>query len=150
MLDLAAGKLGDIPASLILGDALEPPFGDNSFDSVSIAFGLRNMADRRALYRQTLRILKPGGRFLVLELFFDPRGLLGPIIKFYITRITPWVAGRLFNASADAYNYLGASVIRFPHPAVIAGEMEQEGFVRLGYNIYSFCTAMLVWGHKPA
>jgi demethylmenaquinone methyltransferase/2-methoxy-6-polyprenyl-1,4-benzoquinol methylase len=149
MLDLAASKMDKIPVNLILGDALEPNFEENSFDSVSISFGLRNMPDRPELYRQTLKILKPGGRFLILELFFDPRHILAPIIRFHITKINPFVAGHVFNASIEAYNYLGTSIMRFPHPAAIIGEMEEAGYINLGYTTFSFCTAMLVWGHKP-
>ncbi|MDR1086433.1 MAG: ubiquinone/menaquinone biosynthesis methyltransferase [Deltaproteobacteria bacterium] len=149
MLDSAARKLNKTAVNLVLGDALEPPFADNSFDSVSISFGLRNVADRLALYRQTLRVLKPGGRFLILELFFDPRHLLAPLIRFHITKMNPWIAGRMFNAPTEAYQYLGASIVRFPHPAVILGELEECGYKGLGYAAYTFSTAMIVWGHKP-
>jgi demethylmenaquinone methyltransferase/2-methoxy-6-polyprenyl-1,4-benzoquinol methylase len=149
MLDLADAKLAKIPVKLALGDVLEPPFEDNSFDSISISFGLRNVADRKTLYRQVLRLLKPGGRFLVLELFYDPRKLLSPVVGLYTKTISPWIASWLFRAPNDAYKYLGLSVIRFPHPAVIADEMENVGFKDLTYRIYTLNVAMLVWGHKP-
>jgi demethylmenaquinone methyltransferase/2-methoxy-6-polyprenyl-1,4-benzoquinol methylase len=150
MLDLASAKVDGFPASLVLGDILEPPFDDDSFDSISISFGLRNVADREELYRQAYRILKPGGRFLVLELFFDPRHPLSPVLGFHVKRVTPWVVGRLFSSRSDAYRYLSASVIRFPHPAVILDEMEKAGYVGLGYRVYTLSVAMLAWGHKPA
>jgi demethylmenaquinone methyltransferase/2-methoxy-6-polyprenyl-1,4-benzoquinol methylase len=149
MLDLASAKLEGVPVSLVLGDVLEPPFEENSFDSISISFGLRNVADRKELYRQTFRLLKPGGRFLVLELYFENRGFLAPILGFHIKKITPWVASRIFDAPLEAYSYLGASVIRFPHPAVIADELAAAGFLETGYRSYTFDVAMLVWGHKP-
>jgi demethylmenaquinone methyltransferase/2-methoxy-6-polyprenyl-1,4-benzoquinol methylase len=150
MLDLASAKLEKIPVNLTLGDVLEPPLDDNHFDSISISFGLRNVADRLELYRQTLRLLKPEGRFLILELFFDSRGPLAPIINFHLTRLTPWLASRIFKAPKEAYRYLGQSIMRFAHPAIIVDELEKVGFVGLGYRTYTFDLAMLVWGHKPA
>jgi demethylmenaquinone methyltransferase/2-methoxy-6-polyprenyl-1,4-benzoquinol methylase len=148
MLDLATDKLCGLSASLVLGDILEPPFEDEAFDSISISFGLRNVADRPELYRQTFRLLKPGGRFLVLELFFDPRGLWAPVLGFHITKVAPWVA-RMFDAPLEAYKYLGASIVRFPHPAFIVDELEAAGFTDLGFRTYTFGVAMLVWGRKP-
>jgi demethylmenaquinone methyltransferase/2-methoxy-6-polyprenyl-1,4-benzoquinol methylase len=149
MLDVASIKLAKIPAKLVLGDVLEPPLEDNSFDSISMSFGLRNVADRQTLYRQALRLLKPGGRFLVLELFYDPRKLLSPIVGMYTKTISPWIASWLFSAPNDAYKYLGLSVIRFPHPAIIADELANAGFTDLNYRVYTLNVAMLVWGRKP-
>jgi demethylmenaquinone methyltransferase/2-methoxy-6-polyprenyl-1,4-benzoquinol methylase len=149
MLDLAMAKVEGKPINLVLGDVLEPPFEDNLFDSISISFGLRNLADRQELYKQTLRILKPGGRFLVMEMFYEPRHLLAPVTGFILKKATPWVANRLFKASKDAYRYLGHSILSFPHPAVILDEMAKTGFQKLGYRTYTFDIAMLVWGHKP-
>jgi demethylmenaquinone methyltransferase/2-methoxy-6-polyprenyl-1,4-benzoquinol methylase len=151
MLDLARKKFKKKPGpppQLVLGDALAAPFADNSFDSVSISFGLRNILDRQALYAEALRLLKPGGRFLILELFFDWRNFLAPIHRFYLEYITPWMAERFFRSQAQAYRYLSDSVLKFPHPAVIADELETAGFKGPDYQTYTFDSAMLVYAHK--
>ncbi|MDR1578468.1 MAG: ubiquinone/menaquinone biosynthesis methyltransferase [Deltaproteobacteria bacterium] len=149
MLDLASPKLRGVPVNLVFGDVLKPPFEDNLFDSISISFGLRNLADRKELCQQAFRLLKPGGRFLILEMFFEPRAFMAPITSFILKKATPWLANRLFHAPQDAYKYLGLSILRFPHPSIILDEMEKVGFKELGYRTYTFDIAMLVWGHKP-
>jgi demethylmenaquinone methyltransferase/2-methoxy-6-polyprenyl-1,4-benzoquinol methylase len=142
-----AENLADI--ALVLGDAYATPFPDRSFDSVSISFGLRNLEERPALYREALRLLKPGGRFLVLELFFDSRSWLAPLHRFHLERVTPWLAGRFFYAQGRAYNYLGDSILAFPSPEIIVDELEEAGFKGVERQTYTFQSAMLVWGQKP-
>jgi demethylmenaquinone methyltransferase/2-methoxy-6-polyprenyl-1,4-benzoquinol methylase len=153
MLDVARGKLERNGiregVSLRLGDVYRPPFEPSTFDSVSISFGLRNLPDRAALYREAKRLLKPGGRFLVLELFFDSRNLLAPVHRFHLSTVSPWLAGRFFYKQGRAYDYLGQSIMDFPHPAVIMDEMEAAGFKGVEHQTYTFQSAMLVWGHKP-
>jgi demethylmenaquinone methyltransferase/2-methoxy-6-polyprenyl-1,4-benzoquinol methylase len=153
MLEIARKKikkhLPQDDIDLILGDACDPPFEDESFDSVSISFGLRNLAGRKPLYGHVFRILKPGGRLVVLELFFDHRSLAAPAHRFYLDHITPWVAKKLFKSQNRAYTYLSRSILNFPHPAVIADELTEAGFKGADYETYTFGSAMLVWGQKP-
>jgi demethylmenaquinone methyltransferase/2-methoxy-6-polyprenyl-1,4-benzoquinol methylase len=153
MLDIAGKKLKkrglEGEADLILGDVREPPFESELFDSVSISFGLRNIAERDSLYREAFRVLKPGGRFLVLELFFDPRSLVAPLHRLHLEIVTPWLARRLFKSQKKAYAYLSRSIMAFPHPAVIADELKAAGFKGVEYRTYTFGSAMLVWGQKP-
>jgi demethylmenaquinone methyltransferase/2-methoxy-6-polyprenyl-1,4-benzoquinol methylase len=153
MLEVAREKLarrgvGD-EVKLVLGDVYDPPFAPSTFDSVCISFGLRNLPDREGLYRQVKRLLKPGGRFLALELFFDSRNLLAPIHRFHISSVSPWLAGRIFYAQGKAYDYLSSSIMDFPHPAVIMDELEAAGFKGVERHTYTFQSAMLVWGQKP-
>jgi demethylmenaquinone methyltransferase/2-methoxy-6-polyprenyl-1,4-benzoquinol methylase len=134
---------------LILGDAYAPPFEESTFDSVSLSFGLRNLSRRPDVYSQVLRILKPGGRFLILELFFDHRGPTAPLHRFHLEQVTPWLAGKLFKSQNKAYTYLSRSIIDFPHPAVIVDELLEAGFKGVEYQTYTFGSTMLVWGQKP-
>jgi demethylmenaquinone methyltransferase/2-methoxy-6-polyprenyl-1,4-benzoquinol methylase len=134
---------------LILGDALDPPFEDKTFDSVSLSFGLRAIPDRGRAYSQALRILKPGGRFLILELFHDGRALLSPFQRFYLEGVTPLVVGLFFRGREPGQSFLGDTVIGFPHPASIVDELRGAGFRGLGFQIYTFGSAMLVWGQRP-
>jgi demethylmenaquinone methyltransferase/2-methoxy-6-polyprenyl-1,4-benzoquinol methylase len=154
MLDLAQKKIEKLlpheeEISLVLGDAYNAPFAPESFDSISVSFGLRNLPDRPKVYKEVLRLLKPGGRFLVLELFFDKRSLLSPFHQFHLKRVTPFVASLFFKEEKRAYDYLAASVLDFPHPSVILTEMEGAGFKVLDYETFTFGSSMLVWGQKP-
>jgi demethylmenaquinone methyltransferase/2-methoxy-6-polyprenyl-1,4-benzoquinol methylase len=139
---------GPLPG-LVKGDAVRPDLPSGSFDSVSISFGLRNIADRKGLYGSALDLLRPGGRFLVLEIFFDPRGLFAPLYRRHLMTVIPFLAARVFGCPAEAYRYLGASIMKFPHPELLVDELERAGFVDLGFHTYTFGVAMVVWGHKP-
>ncbi len=152
MMDLAAPKFARLAPprpEMVTGDALDLPFADGSFDSVSIAFGLRNIPDRAGVYREVLRVLKPGGRFLVLEMFHDRASLWAPAINLYLRRLVPFLGGRLVSREREAYRYLVSSILAFPRPEVLAREMSQAGFIDLAGRAYTFNTTMLVWGHKP-
>ncbi len=153
MLELAAPKFAALappPPELLLGDALDLPFEAETFDAVSISFGLRNIKARPALYGEVLRVLKPGGRFLVLEMYHDRRTRTAPIIGFYLKTIIPVLGGRLVSREQEAYRYLTASILAFPRPEELAAEMAGAGFAALNFLTYTFNTVMLVWGEKPA
>lgn len=151
MMELAAPKFEKLAPphpTMITADALNIPFDDNSFDSVSISFGLRNITARRELYAEALRVLKPGGRFVVLEMYHDRNDFLAPIIHFYLKKVVPVVGGRIVSQQRDAYRYLISSILAFPQPRKLMEEMLEAGFTDLDFNSYTFNTVMLVWGHK--
>jgi demethylmenaquinone methyltransferase/2-methoxy-6-polyprenyl-1,4-benzoquinol methylase len=99
-------------ANTLVADALALPFADGAFDAVTVAFGLRNMADYSAALREMGRVLKPGGHLLILD-FSLPRGLLRVPYRFYLHRILPHLAGWL-TGEKDTYEYLGGSIEAFP------------------------------------
>ena len=151
MMKLAEVKFNGLappPRVMIAGDALKLPVDDNSVDSVSISFGLRNISARRDLYRQVLRVLKPGGRFVVLEMYHDRGDLFSPIISLYLKKVVPIIGGRIASQEPEAYRYLISSILAFPQPRQLREEMSAAGFVELGSRSYTFKTVMLVWGHK--
>ena len=151
MMKLAEPKLAKLPPptpQMIVGDALNLPFDNESFDSVSISFGLRNIGARQDLYRQVLRVLKPGGRFVVLEMYHDRQDLFSPIINLYLKRVVPVIGGRIASQEPEAYRYLTSSILAFPQPRQLMEEMAGSGFVELESRSYTFKTVMLVWGHK--
>jgi len=153
MLALARPKLAGLPApapELVVGDALDPPFTEAGFDSVSISFGLRNISRRRELYAQVRRVLRPGGRFLILELFHNPRSPWAGLTGFYLRSVVPFLGGRILTRSGEAYRYLADSILAFPQPAQLAGELAEAGFTALTVRLYTFESAMLVCGEKPA
>jgi demethylmenaquinone methyltransferase/2-methoxy-6-polyprenyl-1,4-benzoquinol methylase len=130
MLSRGARKLRerrlDARTVLVGGDAERLPLRDGWFDGALVAFGIRNVSDRSRALREARRVLKPGGRLVVLE-FSMPRGLLGAAYRLYFGRVLPLV-GRLVSGDASAYTYLPASVAVFPEPPEFGALMEQAGF----------------------
>jgi demethylmenaquinone methyltransferase / 2-methoxy-6-polyprenyl-1,4-benzoquinol methylase len=131
MLELAGRKRDharlDGRFSLVMGDATSMPFGSGVFDCAMSAFGIRNVADTERLFRETLRVLKHGGRLAVLEFSLPRAPLFKMIYLAYFTRILPRVAGAL-SGDRDAYCYLRDSVMAFDSPEQVAAKMEKEGF----------------------
>ena len=123
MLVRAAAKSshGSSPRFLA-GDALELPFADGSFDFATVAFGIRNVSDPGAGLREMARVVRPGGRVVVLE-FTRPRvPVLGSLYRFYFRRVLPKLGGWISGARSGAYRYLHDSVMAFP---------EREDFLAL-------------------
>ncbi|MBK1881742.1 ubiquinone/menaquinone biosynthesis methyltransferase [Luteolibacter pohnpeiensis] len=110
----------------VVADALNLPFSDGKFDVVTVAFGLRNMADYPAALREMHRVLKPGGHLLILD-FSLPQNLLRGPYRFYLHRILPHLAGWL-TGEKDAYEYLGGSIEQFPAGEKMNALLESVGF----------------------
>lgn len=108
------------------GDGLNLPLPDNSFDAVSIAFGLRNMGNRPRSLSEMHRILRPGGRMFILE-FSQPDPWFRPFYLFYLRHILPWVAG-LLCGDRSAYVYLNESIEAFPNRNELSVEIRTAGF----------------------
>lgn len=118
------------------GDALQLPFDDASFGLVTIAYGLRNLADTDRGLREFRRVLKPGGRLVVLEFPPPPGGLWGALVRFYFARILP-VIGGLVSGSRAAYTYLPTSVVGFMSPGALSSAMVAAGFGTVRYRLQS-------------
>ncbi len=152
MLALAEPKFNRLAPprpELVVGDALDLPFAAGTFDSVSISFGLRNISARDQLYAQVWRVLKPGGRFLILEMYHDRESIFQPLVRFYLRRVIPWLGGQLISRQTEAYHYLVSSIMAFPRPEILAEELTAAGFRSIDFLSYTFNTVMLVWGEKP-
>jgi len=108
------------------GDALALPLPDASCDAVTIAFGLRNLADRDRGLREMLRVLRPGGRLFVLE-FSQPHRPFRALYYFYLRRILPRIAG-IVTGDRPAYDYLNRSIDAFPTRAEVSAEILAAGF----------------------
>lgn len=132
MLDLAREKAADRQIESVRfewADALQLPYDDCRFDAVTVGFGVRNFADRDQGLQEISRVLKPGGRLVILE-FTEPRR--PPFSAFYslwFDRIVP-VLGRL-TPNPEAYSYLSESVHSFPDPQGLAAKMDGAGFERI-------------------
>ena len=132
----------------LLGDCLDLEFPDESFDLITIAFGLRNLADRKLGLSEMLRVLKPGGRLMVLE-FSQPYFWFRPFYYTYLKGILPWLA-RLVTGDRDAYLYLGSSISEFPDRVGLAQEIKQSGFERVEHEALTFSIVALHQGWKKA
>ena len=110
---------------LVLGDALALPFPDASFDVVTIAFGLRNLPDYARGVNEMTRVLRPGGRLVVLE-FLPPSGAARLVFRSYIATVLP-IVGRAISGSPEAYRYLAASIGEFIGAESVRGLMSAAG-----------------------
>ncbi len=125
------GYMGNL--EFVQADAQHLPFPDDSFDCITIAFGLRNVTDKDMALRSMLRVLKPGGRLLVLE-FSKPRNeLLSRAYDAYSFNIIPRI-GKLVANDADSYQYLAESIRVHPDQDTLKGMMEDAGFVNCDYH----------------
>ena len=131
MLHLGADKVARLGLAhriqLHAASAEALPFDAGTFDAATIAFGIRNVMDRKRGLAELIRVLRPGGRGIILE-FATPQGpLFGRLYHLYFDLVLPWLGG-LISGNRGAYSYLPASVSRFPSPRELAGLMEEVGF----------------------
>lgn len=145
MLAVAQEKSSTIP--WIEGDAMELSFADNSFDAVTIAFGLRNLSNFRNGLTELHRILKPGGKLVVLE-FSAPvlPGFRGAF-RFYFSNILPRIGG-LVSGERGAYEYLPDSVSKFPDQKALAEMFREVGFGSVEYKNLTGGIAAIHSGRK--
>jgi demethylmenaquinone methyltransferase / 2-methoxy-6-polyprenyl-1,4-benzoquinol methylase len=149
-LDFSARMLGEAvrrsPGPLYArGDALRLPFRDDTFDAVTIAFGLRNLADPQLGMREMRRVLKPGGVAAVLE-FVRPRlGPLGRLYRAYLVHVLPRVGG-LLSGQPAAYRYLSSTVDSYRTPEDLVEMAEGAGWREVSIDLLTFGTVGLLVG----
>jgi demethylmenaquinone methyltransferase/2-methoxy-6-polyprenyl-1,4-benzoquinol methylase len=157
MLGLAKSKRlrGRPPGvALAAADTLSLPFADRSFDLVTIGFGIRNVRDLDAALREIHRLLRPGGRVLILE-FTTPRwAWFRRLFGLYFDHILPRVGRRLAAAPDpdldDAYRYLPMSVRAFPDAAGLAAAMAAAGFERVEHHLLTLGIVAMHLGFRPS
>lgn len=131
------------------GDAMDLPFADDQFDAVTIAFGLRNLANVADGLKGLHRILKPGGRLAVLEFSTPIVPGFGHLFNFYFSHVLPRIGGAV-SGSRGAYEYLPDSVSKFPNQKKLAVMMESTGFGGVTYKNLTGGIAALHVGVKRA
>ena len=132
MLERGRGKTPH--AAPVGADALSLPFAAATFDGAMVGFGTRNLADLDAGLAEAARVIRPGGRFVVLE-FTTPRfAPLRAAYLFYFRRVLP-VVGRAISKHRDAYTYLPESVLEFPNPDALVRRLATAGFSGVGYDL---------------
>lgn len=133
---------------LMQGDVFNLPLKANIFDAVTIAFGIRNMADKEEVLRVFYSLLKKGGHALILELTRPEKGLMKNIYLAYFQKILP-LAGKLISKDASAYKYLPESVMTFPHPLRLCKIMEEVGFCPVWHKPLTNGICTIISGKKP-
>jgi demethylmenaquinone methyltransferase / 2-methoxy-6-polyprenyl-1,4-benzoquinol methylase len=113
----------------LLADAMNLPFGDGSFDCVTIAFGLRNLENWAAGLAEMSRVLKTNGHLLVLEFSLPTIPFLRSVYRFYLHQCLP-LLGSFLTGKRNAYNYLGDSIEEFPNGSAMCQSMAENGFAR--------------------
>ena len=134
--------------SLVNGDALALPLKDALFDAGFIAFGIRNIMNRKGAVQEFYRTLKPGGRLVVLELTTPEKGIMREIYLAYFQKVLPLI-GSFFSKHSNAYSYLPESVLKFPSPTEFAGLMKASGFKDIRFKQMTFGIVTLFVGVKP-
>ena len=134
---------------LVTGDAMRLPFPDDTFDACTVSFGLRNMADYEGAVREMTRVLRPGGRWVCLELTPYRFPLLNRIFGWYFGTIVPVIGGWLSGDRA-AYRYLPASVAAFPPADELVEIMRAAGLVDARYRKLGGGAVAMHVGEKPS
>ena len=153
MLELAQQKIDSQGKArsiqLKSGSAEKLPFEDNSFDGTTTAFGVRNFSDVRQSLREMYRVLKPGGRCVILEFSLPKNSALNALYRFYFEVLLPKV-GRLISKHPSAYTYLPETVAAFPVRKEFSSLMQQAGFMNITYKELTLGIVILYTGVKQA
>ncbi len=146
MLRLAAGKTGR-RVGLGLADAMRLPFATDSFDAVTVGWGLRNVPDIGTALREITRVLKPRGRFVSLDMARPTDPVIGPVAEAVCQRVVPLVGRAL--GHAGAYEYLPRSTERFLDRAGLAAALNAAGIGQVQHRDFMFGNVCMMWGARP-
>lgn len=148
MLAIAREKSGQLGLPYVEADAMHLPFADESFDALTIAFGLRNLPSVEGGLTELFRVLKPSGRLVILEFSSPVVPGFRQMFNFYFARLLPRIGG-LISGSRAAYTYLPDSVSRFPDQRSLRQLMETTGFIRVMYANLTGGIAAIHTGIRP-
>lgn len=147
MLAEGVGKIRKRAVSPVCGDTLRMPFADEVFHGAMVAFGVRNLSDLTRGFGEFARVLRPGGRLVVLEFTEPPNALLRSLYHLYFHRVLPLV-GRVVSGHPWAYSYLPRSVREFPDPSRLAEMMLEAGFREARWDLVTGGIAALHVGFR--
>ena len=149
MLVRAESKRGSGPGAFAEGDALHLPVRSACADLSTVAFGIRNVADRASCLRELARVVRPGGRVFVLEFSMPRARVFSGLYRAYFTHVLPRIGGWI-SGDPGAYRYLPDTVLSWPTPEELRGEMEDAGLVDCGFQTLTGGIACLSYGAVPA
>jgi demethylmenaquinone methyltransferase/2-methoxy-6-polyprenyl-1,4-benzoquinol methylase len=133
--------------ALSLGDALSLPFRENTFSASIIAFGLRNIPDKEKALTEMVRVIKKGGKVIVLEFTFPQTRLIRSLYPIYFNKVLPWVGG-FVSGDRGAYAYLPESVHHFPSAETYAKLLQTSGLENITFRRLTFGIASIIAGMK--
>lgn len=132
----------------VFADAMSLPFGPDSFDAVTVSFGLRNVAEPQTALREMVRVLRPGGRLVICEFSTPPFVPLRSVYFSYLRRVMP-IVSKVTSSNAAAYDYLGDSIEAWPDQATLSGWLRAAGLVEVAYRNLTAGIVALHRGVKP-
>ncbi len=151
MLELGRTKLVKLGLeknyALVRGDGMQLPLPDGTFDAVSISFGIRNFIDVPQGLREMRRVLRPGGRVLILEFSLPKHEPIRALYLFYLRHVLPAI-GSLASCEPAAYRYLNQTIEIFPHGRAFCSLMEEAGFQQVSARPLTFGIATLYEGER--
>ncbi len=142
------GAVSNRTTSFLAADTLILPFLDDTFDVVSVGFGIRNVSDLEMGIREMARVAAPGGRVVILEFTQPVNPLFRSLYYFYFTKILPFVGNLISRSKDDAYGYLPRSVMKFPNCDALKAVMEQCGLTDVQFHRKTFGIVSIHVGKK--
>ena len=143
------GAVSNRTTNFLAADTLILPFLDNTFDVVSVGFGIRNVVDLEMGIREMTRVAAPGGRVVILEFTQPVNPLFRSLYYFYFTKILPFIGNLISRNKDDAYGYLPRSVMKFPDCDALKAVMEQCGLTDVQFFRKTFGIVAIHVGKKP-
>lgn len=131
----------------VCGDAENLPFKSETFGTLSIAFGLRNLPNRKKALKEFYRVLKPQGVLIILEFSLPKNFFFKKLYCFYLTKYLPFL-GRILTGDKEAYEYLADSIQRFPSPEELKEMLLETGFEKIAYKSLTLGIVTLYWAIK--
>jgi demethylmenaquinone methyltransferase/2-methoxy-6-polyprenyl-1,4-benzoquinol methylase len=133
--------------ALSLGDAISLPLRENTFSASIIAFGLRNISNKERALSEMVRVIRKGGKVIILEFTFPQKGLIRRLYPFYFKKVLPWVGG-FISGDRGAYAYLPESVSQFPFAEDYEQMLKRSGLEKIRSQRLTFGIASIISGIK--
>jgi len=147
MIEIGKTKCQGLPIELMIGDAENLNFADDTFDRICVAFGVRNFENLMKGLTEMQRVLKPGGRLIILELSYPKNRLLFWFYKLYSLKIIPRIGARM-TGNTGAFTYLPDSILKFPLPEKFVPMLREAGFSKIDAHQYMFGVCRMYCAEK--
>lgn len=144
----AEGAHHGVPIDFEVVDAQNIPYADNSYDVITMAYGIRNMPERTRALSEMYRVLKPGGTLVCLEFSTPTNAVMRKLYSFYLKHMIPFWGG-LITGDKEGFVYLSSSINAFPDQPAYAKMLEETGFSEVTWKNYTFGIAAVHTGMKP-